>query len=120
MDVLTNTTLRPRSTASSLPDTLLMSTLTPCQGQQNLSKINESAYSGTVGDFTVVNLYSIQDGGDDSWALQVVNFDQSPPGCFGFTNYRLKTPSDDPVGPYCLWNGSSKDCNAGQAAVATV
>lgn len=120
MDVLANTTLRSRSAATSLPDTLLVSVLTPCQGQQNLSKINASAYSGTGGGFTVVNLFSIVDGGDDSWEIQIVNFGQTPSGCFGITNYRLETPSDDPAGGYCLWNGSSKDCSAGQATVTAV
>lgn len=94
--------------------------LTPCSGSQDLDIVNDKCYSGSVGDFTVVNLFAITDGGADSWALQVVNFDQSPPGCYGITNFRLQTPSDNPVGPYCLWDGSSKDCNAGQATVTAL
>ncbi len=117
MDVLLKTTLRQQSSAASLPATLQVLVQSPCQGQQTLDKISDSAFSGTVGDFTVVNLFAITDGGSDSWAIQVVNFDQSPPGCFGITNYRLNTPSDNPIGAYCLWDGSSKDCSAGQATV---
>ena len=119
MDILLSTKLRPHpSSAAALPATLQVSVLTPCVGQQTLDKISDTAYSGTVGVFTVVNLLAIDDGGSNSWALQVINFDQSPPGCFGVTHYRLDTPSDNPIGIYCLWDGSSKDCSAGQASVA--
>lgn len=118
MDALLETTLRQQSSAASLPTTLEVTVLSPCIGQQTLTKINDSAYSGTDGPFTLVNLLAIDDGGSDSWALQIINFDQTPSGCFGVTNYRLDTPSDDPVGEYCKWNGSSKDCSAGRAVVS--
>ena len=87
MDVLLKTQLRKQAAASSLPTTLQVSVPTPCTGQQTVTKINDSSYSGTTGPFNIVNLLAILDGGDDSWALHVINFDQNPPGCYGVTNY---------------------------------
>ena len=119
MDVLESTILRNREGLGALPATLLLSVVSPCQGQQTLTKVNDSAYSGSNGDFTLVNLYSISEGGNESWALQIINYGSTPSGCQGITNFRLSEPSDDPTGTYCLWNGSSKDCSTGQAIVST-
>ncbi len=119
MDVQDSTKLgQSPPSASGLPATLQLSVLTPCVGQQTLNKVNSYTYSGTVGDFTVVNLFVIVEDDEDSWELQVINFDQSPSRCYGVTIYRLDQPAGSPVGNYCLWDGSSKDCSAGQATVA--
>lgn len=118
MDTPHNGPALERDSSVSLPLVLNVAVLTPCVGQQNVDKVNDGAYSGAVGDFTIVNLYAVQDGGQDSWAIQVVNFNASPTGCYGFTDYRRSTPSADPIGTYCLWDGSVSDCSAGQAVVS--
>lgn len=117
MNAPLNGPARERASSAALPAVLNVSVLTPCLGQQNVDKVNDGAYSGATGDFTVVNLYAVKDGGQDSWAIQVVNFNPTPTGCYGFTDFRRSTPSTNPVGTYCHWDGTVSDCSVGQAVV---
>lgn len=119
MNVLNSNDVEPeQSSVSGLPPTLQVSVATPCIGTQKVDKVNSYTYTGAAGDFTLANLYVIVENGEDSWELQIINFKQSPDGCFGVTIYRLENPSGSPIGTYCRWDGSSKDCSAGQATVA--
>ena len=74
-------------------------------------------YTGTSGDFDLVTLLKFTENGQDSWQITTYKTSGS---CSGFHYFRLETPSSDPVGGYCDWDGVDKDCTRGEAAVFEV
>ncbi len=112
-----NATLRQVAASSSCPNDYRVSVFSPCTGGQIVLKgANCNLYSGTVGDFDLVVLFAVSDGGQSSWQFDVWDFD-SGSSCFGIRSFRLETPSTDPIGDYCDWNGTDKDCDRGRGAV---
>lgn len=67
------------------------------------------------GDFAYARLWQVDlGGGSVTWQLKVyVGSGQ----CAGLHSFRLTTPAASPLGDYCLWDGSSTNCDKGQAAV---
>ena len=111
---------QPLPQSSSCPASYTVSVFTPCQGIQTVSKGSScSVYSGGTGDFTLVVLYAISVGGDDSWEFQLLDYNYGSQ-CFGVSYYRKKSASEDARGDYCKLVGQSTDCEAGEAVVTDI
>ncbi len=101
----------------SLPETLDVEVISPCTGDQSLVRQSDELYAGSSGDFTYVTLYSISVSGNPSWEMKVWDYRHGS-GCYGTSYYRRNPADGNPVGNYCLYDGSMK-CNDGSATVST-
>lgn len=99
----------------SLPDELLVTVVTPCEGTQTVIKsLDGTKYDGSEGDFNWVTL----EPKSGTWQTEV--FDWTPnSACYGRRRYRLDTPSSDPCGAYSFWTGNTLDPSQGTLVVTT-
>lgn len=102
----------------SLPSTLNVDITSPCVKSQ-VVQLNSSGtlYSGTTGDFDLIVLASINDGGTTTW--EMITYDsETGSGCIGRRVWRRDPADTDPVGSYCRFINGALDCNAGTGDVS--
>jgi len=100
----------------SLPSTVNVDVEEPCTGSQSLTKQSDTLYAGSTGDFTYATLYSISVGDNQSWELKTWDYRQGS-GCYGITYFRRNPADSDPIGDYCLYDGSIH-CDEGNATIS--
>lgn len=91
--------------------------VTPCPGNQVVTKIANTHYTGSNGDFT----YAILTRGsqDTAWRVVVYDYSSTSTPCYPTKTFEQVTPdADDPSGVYYGLTDSGPDQSEGELSVA--
>lgn len=96
--------------------TYTVAVMSPCDGNQSISQVNDKLYTGMVGDFTMVVL--ALDTTSGRWLLTVYDYSDPSGPCYPFAQFGQVTANpSDPTGGYGKMVNGSPDTGAGAATV---